>query len=387
MRKGLLLAGAIFGAAILADTANAVTIRIDEEQKIVFGARGIIDASWLGKQTTNDTSDLRFIHRDARVYAKYRFNKFLSAGFQASLWGITGPEVIDSYINISFVPEFQIIAGSFKVPFQRHSGLQSQWTYLFPTGPVYSRTLTIRHVFTNPVADRMPRSSSRSPGLTVWGNIADGMFKYYVGVFDLTDENNVTPNQQKTAYAIRVQFTPTMLGYKPEKGYVLKNVFVGKKDVLTIGLSYVAQPYRNKTAGFDDQSSWGVDLLWEQKFGTLVPNFQIGYVSHDNWGGLKADDRTGWLVQGQLLYDQRIWIGKPAVVFKYVRSDFDKNAFGTPGDPSLTTWGIGVNYFIKGPYTRISFAIDVVDPDSDAQAIEGTKGSWTDANLSIYYNF
>ena len=414
MRKGLLLAGAIFGAAVMVNTANAVTIRIDDEQKIVFGARGIIDAKLKGKKSQYDTSDLAFSHREARIYAKYRFNKFLTAGFQAMLWGpgkAGDIEVIDSFINISIAPEFQIMAGSYKVPFERHSGLQSGWSVLFPTGDVYGKaeaykwtdgnangiidsgeltTVTkFKHVFTNPVAHKPFRSGSRSAGLTFWGNIADGMFKYYVGVFDTNNETK-TVGDPKTAFAIRVQFTPTMLGYKGEKGYVLKNTYVGKKDVLTVGLSYVNQDFRG--AGNDTQSSWGVDLMWEQKFGTLVPNFQVGYVSHNNWKGNKKDDRTGWLIQGQLLYDQKIWLGKPALVVRYVRSDFDKQAFGTPGDPSLTTWGIGVNYFIKGPTNRISLAVDTVDPDGDIQSYhrsrgEDIKGSWTDVTLSIFYNF
>ncbi len=393
MRKGLLLAGAIFGVAVMANTANAVTIRIDEEQKLVFGARGIIDAKVIGKTKKDDTSDLIFAHRNARIYAKYRFNKFLTAGFQAEListknLGGAGPEdsieVLDSFINLSLAPELNVMAGSYKVPFERHSGLQSGWTVLFPTNPGYARGAGIGHVFTNPVAHKPFRSSSRSAGLTFWGNIADGMFKYYVGVFDVTDETK-SAGDPKTAFAVRVQFTPTMLGYKGEKGYVLKNTYVGKKDVLTLGVSYVNQDFRG--AGYDTQSSWGVDLMWEQKFGTLVPNFQVGYVSHNNWGGDKKDDRTGWLVQGQLLYDQRIWLGKPALVVRYVRSDFDKSAFGTAGDPSLTTWGVGVNYFIKGPANRISLAVDTVDPDSDLQSKTGTKGSWTDVTLSIFYNF
>ena len=389
MRKGLLLAGAIFGATILADAANAVTIRIDEEQKIVFGARGIIDATYKDKRDANDTSDLVFGHREARLYAKYRFNKFLTAGFQASYHKATGPEVIDSFINLSIAPEFQIMAGSYKVPFQRHSGLQSGWTVLFPTGPFKGdftvNGTTIKHVFTNPVAHKPFRSGSRSAGLTFWGNIADGMFKYYVGVFDTNDETK-TAGDPKTAYAIRVQFTPTMLGYKPEKGYVLKNVYVGKKDVLTIGLSYVNQDFRG--TGYDTQDSWGVDLLWEQKFGVLVPNFQIGYVNHENWGGKKYDDRYGWLVQGQLLYDQRIWLGKPAIVFKYEKSYFDKKAFGTNDDPEMTTWGIGVNYFIKGPANRISLAVDNVSVDNvTAAELGNADDSYTDVTLSIFYNF
>ena len=410
MRKGLLLAGAIFGAAVMVNTANAVTIRIDDEQKIVFGARGIIDAVYKDKRNDNDKSDLVFAHREARIYAKYRFNKFLSAGLQAMLWTKKalndklepqdGIEVIDSFINISIAPEFQIMAGSYKVPFQRHSGLQSGWSVLFPTGPTKgdftyndgSVKVKVKHVFTNPVAHKPFRSSSRSAGLTFWGNIADGMFKYYVGVFD-TDDETKKAGDPKTAYAIRVQFTPTMLGYKGEKGYVLKNTYVGKKDILTIGISYVNQDFRG--TGYDTQSSWGVDLMWEQKFGSLVPNIQIGYVNHKNYlikytdlttnkTGSTQLDTDGWLVQGQLLYDQKIWIGKPAIVAKYIQSKYDSDG---GDDPKLTTWGIGINYFIKGYANRISLAVDNVSMDNVNKEFLGGDDSYTDVTLSIFYNF
>jgi len=414
MKKGLLLAGAVFSLGALASSANAVTIRIDEEQMLKFGARGIIDATIAGKRTTNDKSDIQFTHRNARIYFKYRLNRIVSLGFQTEFFAKASDkdfEILDSYINLSFAPELNVIAGSYKVPFERHSGLQSGWSVLFPTGPGYTgnvlTTVTqkllnsnykhIKHVFSNPIADiqsnvgyKVFRSGSRSAGLTVWGNIADGMFKYYVGVYDVNDEIGINQDDYadpKTGFALRLQFTPTMLGYKPEKGYVLKNTYVGKKDVLTIGISYANQDYRG--TGSDAQTSWGVDLMWEQKFGTLVPNFQIGYVKHNNWRGAKPDDRTGWLVQGQLLYDQKVFLGKPALVVRYVRSDFDKNALSSTltGDPSLTTWGIGVNYYIKGYANRVSLAVDTVDPDKDLQTLAGTKGSWTDVTLSIFYNF
>ncbi len=406
MKKGLLLAGAVFGLSVLAGSANAVTIRIDEEQVLKFGFRGIIDARYLGDKGQNDKADLSFIHRQARIYAKYRLNKVVSFGFQAFLWTNRalnttvepqdGIEIVDSFINLAFAPEFQVIAGSFKVPFQRHSGLQSGFTVLFPTGPTYGNfrhaitTGLNSHVFTNPVADRPFRSSNRSAGITAWGNIADGMFKYYVGIFDITDETGVagTP-EPKTAWAVRVQFTPTMLGYKGEKGYVLSNTYVGKKDVLTIGLSYVSQPYSaNGVAGVDDQTSWGFDIMWEQKFGTLVPNFQVGYVNHKSWGGTNNDDRYGWLVQGQLLYDQKIFIGKPAVAFRYVKSKCDDVgcAVGTQ-KPELTTWGVAVQYYLKGVKNRISLAVDSVNLDNVNLAGTGWDDSYTDVTLSIFYNF
>ena len=395
MKKGLLLAGAVF--SVLAGSANAVTINLKEGQKIKFGFRGIIDAHYLGSRSDADKSDLQFIHRDARIYAKYKLNKIVSFGFQASLWAKADKvpyEVFDSFINLALVPELNIIAGSYKVPFERHSGLQSGWSYVFPRWLGQASIDKVKHVFTNPLAkaNKPFRSGSRSAGLTLWGNVAGGLFKYYAGIFDVVDSNETDPNQPRAAFSIRVQFTPTMLGYKPEKGYVLKNTYVGKKDVLTVGLSYTMQPYRNQQPGHDDQTSWGIDVMWEQKFGTLVPNLQVGYVQHNNWGSNKDDDRTGWLVQGQLLYNQKVWIGKPAVVFRYVRSEFDKNAYpgkdGTPtGDPKFTTWGLGVNYFLKGYATRISLAFENAKIDNVNFGNKGIDDSYTDVTLSIFYNF
>ena len=378
MRKGLLLAGAIFGASILADTANAVTLRIDEEQKIVFGSRAKIYGQYLGDQGDEDKADLRFTLNDARIYFKYRFNKFLTAATQFSLWGpnkvegklkngkVTASdfEVIDAFLNISFAPEVNLMLGLYKVPFQRHSGLQSGWTFLFPTGPAYG----VKGYFTNPVADRASRSGSRSPGATLWGNIAGGMFKYYIGVFDGSDED--TTINQKTAFAVRVQFTPTMLGFKPEKGYVLKNNYAGAKDVLTIGVSYVSQPFGG---GKDDQSSWGFDILWEQKFGSVAPALQFGYVSHENWKGNPVDDRNAWLVQGQLTYTEKVWVGKPAIVARYMQAEEDKN------NTEPRVFGAGVSYYFKGSTNRIALVFDNVDLDN------GTD--YTDVTLSIYFNF
>jgi len=405
MKKGLLLAGAVFSLGIFAESAKAVTIRVNEEQVLKFGFRGIIDAKIRGDRgkvrvkingnpkDVPDTSDIVFSHREARIWAKYKLNKIISFGFQAQLGKAAEPEIFDSFINLAFTPEFNIIAGSYKVPFERHSGLQSGWTIPFPTGPAKGDFTTssgeIKHVFTNPMNDRLPGSDLRSPGLTLWGNIADGMFKYYVGIFDGSDELN-NAGASKTGLAIRVQFTPTMLGYKPEKGYVLKNTYVGKKDVLTVGVSYALQPYRSGgNPNVDDQTSWGIDLMWEQKFGTLVPNFQIGYVNHSNWRGTKDDDRFGWLVQGQLLYDQKVFLGKPAIVAKYVRSECDgtgcKDSAGNK--PKLTTWGIGVNYYIKGPTNRISLAIDNVKIDDINKADLIGDDSYTDVTLSIFYSF
>jgi hypothetical protein len=40
------------------------------------------------------------------------------------------------------------------------------------------------------------------------------------------------------AYTIRLQFTPTMLGFKGETGYTLADTYLGRQNVLTLGVGY-----------------------------------------------------------------------------------------------------------------------------------------------------
>jgi hypothetical protein len=78
--------------------------------------------------------------------------------------------------------------------------------------------------------------SPRDAGVVVWGNVADGMLKYYLGVTDGDTINSSTDSS--LAYTIRLQFTPTMLGFKGETGYTLADTYLGKQNVLSIGVGY-----------------------------------------------------------------------------------------------------------------------------------------------------
>jgi len=367
MKKSYLAAAAILGAAVFAGQAHAVKIDLGGGKSFKMGVRGVIDAKYLGKRDNNDKADLRFIHRFARFYAKGNINKMISFGFQTEFFAnadkSTKPyEIIDSFVNIKLADEFNAIAGSYKLPFERHAGINSEWAVLFPLG-------TGGGAFTNPTNEGAPfRSGSRSAGLTFWGNIAGGMIKYYAGIFDVTDENKSNPT--KPAYALRVQFTPTMMGYKPEKGYVLKDTYTGKKDVLTIGVAYATQKVGSTTG-----KSFGVDLLWEQNLGGIVPNISLGYVDHKDFRGTNGDDRKGYLVQGGVMLNTTTPLGKPAFVFRWNRLD------PKGSNNNVDKIGVGVNLYVKGATNRIALAVDRTNNEDSA------KKDYTDVVLSLFYNF
>ncbi len=368
MKKGYLAAAALLGAVFATDAANAVKIKVDENSWISLGVRGVIDAKFLGDRGGNDKSDTQFIHRFARVYGKGKINKMIGFGWQAEFFGDPGkPEIIDSFLSIKLADELIIFGGSYKLPFERHSGINSGWAVLFPTGTAYHHATK---VFTNPTNEGAPfRSGSRSAGLTFWGNVAGGMLKYYAGIFDVSDEQSGA-GQLKPAFALRLQFTPTMLGFKPEKGYVLKDTYVGKKDVLTVGLAYATQ----KVSGGATGKSFGLDLLWEQNMGGITPHVSLGFVDHKDFRGAKDDDRRGYLAEVGVIFNQPVLFGKPALVAKWSKAD-DRTA----ANNDTTNIGVAAVFFIKGPTNKIGLAIDQVNNKNG--------DDYTDVTLSLFYNF
>ncbi len=367
MKKGYLAAAALLGAVFATDAANAVKIRVDENSWMAIGVRGVIDAKFKGDRGGNDKADTVFGHRFARAYGKGKINKMIGFGWQTEFARDSKIEIIDSFMTIKFANELMVMAGSYKLPFERHSGINSGWAVLFPTGTAYGHATK---VFTNPTNEGKPfRSGSRSAGLTLWGNVAGGMIKYYAGVFDATDETSAA-GSLKPAFAVRLQFTPTMLGFKPEKGYVLKDTYVGKKNVLTVGLSYATQKVNGGATG----KSLGLDVLWEQKMGAFTPHVSLGFVDHKDFRGKAGDDRRGYLAEVGVIFNQPMLFGKPAVVAKWSKAD-DR----TDANKDTTNIGVALVFFIKGPTNKIGLAVDQVDHKQG--------DDYTDVTLSLFYNF
>jgi hypothetical protein len=118
--------------------------------------------------------------------------------------------------------------------------------------------------------------------------------------------------------------------------------------------------------------------MFEKKYGNVVPNLQIGYISLDNshyynryqWNGtswinsltqVKKGDADIWYVTGQLLFDQVMWLGKPAIAFRYEKFTGDGQwTDGTILKKDLTAENLSLafNYYIKGQAARISLGFD-----------------------------
>uniref|UniRef100_A0A7C2VB76 Porin n=1 Tax=Hydrogenobacter sp. TaxID=2152829 RepID=A0A7C2VB76_9AQUI len=391
MRKSLLAVAALMGAAIL--PAEAAVIKVDENTFANTGLKLQIWAQRLGKTTPGGQDFTDFSINNARIYFSGQVNKFvqfganldfalyLGSGGRTKHGGTGQSRVNDAFINLKLMDEFQVMAGLYRLPFSR-AALTDSYTYVIHTGYGYS---TRGNLFTPFTIGSVYQNGYRDAGLTFWGNIMDGLIKYQIGVFDgrwdHVNNNNNLGTKDNLAFAGRIQFTPTMLGFKGEKGFTLADTYLGKQNVLSIGLGYNTQKWDDGIGNSATAKAWTVDAMWEQKFGDIVPNLQLGYQDRKDMPAAtlpgKVKDRA-YYVQGQLLFDQVVGLGKPALAIRYEKLD-DRTA----ANKDTNRTGVFLNYYIKGQDAKIQLGADVVSLKNKAS----NEKNYTDWTLALQTQF
>lgn len=425
MKKSLLAMAALMGVATLPAHAWRVNIDKDTFEDITFGAQ--IVGTNQGKRTNapTDHNATNFSAKLVTIAASGQVNKLVYFGITAESTspGLRSSFVTrDAFVGLKFADEFRVQAGAMRIPFSRIT-LTSSYNFLIPTQDdrgIYGVGLSI-----DPIDGLSVRGDAgernRDAGIVVWGNVAGGMLKYYLGVTDgRYDGRRVglfgRNGKDNLAYTIRLQFTPTMLGFKPETRYSLADTYLGRQNVHNVGIGY--RVVKAETTGLPRNYSktaelFTVDVIYEQKFGELVPNFQVGYIDAkdvayrfefvDTDGDGRPDTHfvsygkaTQIYAQGQLLYDQVVGFGKPALAIRFEQNknknlrQFNTNTgadnpIAGAGEPRNTRLGVFVNYYIKGHDAMISFGVDNVNRNRDSK---GTNGkNFTDYTLYLQTRF
>ncbi|WP_437963300.1 hypothetical protein WMF04_26630 [Sorangium sp. So ce260] len=111
----------------------------------------------------------------------------------------------------------------------------------------------------------------RNDGVTAWGKMAGGLFKYYVGAFNLHD-SSVSP-----LYTARLNLSVL----DPEPAYYQKSTYLGEKSILALGVAGEVQregsveslppPATGMPPGIPRKDTYGevnADILFEKNLGT-----------------------------------------------------------------------------------------------------------------------
>jgi len=448
MKKKLLLAMAVLGAAAW-QGANAIVLKANDNEFANVGLELQIWAQNNGKVTSNDQNSNNFSINNARVYFSGEINPivqfgadldfadhraFAADGTARAHEGTSYTRVSDAFINFKFMPEVQLMAGLFRDPVSRLSNTD-EYTYVIPTGFGYGFDTVWSHITndangvyngknyvsnTNYALDNLlnpftpitlgddVENANRDAGIAIWGNVADTLLKYYLfatnGAYDYQaglQTGLPTNSKGNLKYGIRVEFTPTMLGYKNSSGFVDQDTFLGALNNLTIGLGYEQQKYDLSTGGSLTPKYYVVDANWEQKFGTFVPQIQLGYAEkRDLLPGYNGSNvkSTGYYVQLAALYDQVVGLGKPGIAFRWENSKVDNadftgfNGYTLNGQSGkINRYSIFVNYYIAGEAAKMSLGADIVEPDSNLKNLDlGNNNylkSFTDFTLALQTEF
>jgi len=424
MKKKLLLALSVFGMAMIPlHSADAILLKANDNEFANVGLKLAIWAQQNGKVTTNDHSSTNFSVENARLYFSGQINPIVQFGANIDFadsglppdgsarahGGMQYTLVKDAFINFKFMPQAQVMAGLFLDPWSRVA-LGDLYSFIVPLENYNpgiseidtdgSKLLGKSVGFINPLVPFTLGSdvgnSFRDAGIALWGDIGKNtMIKYYLmagnGRYDYEAGKNGNNNLE---YGFRIEFTPTMLGYKGTPGYVDEDTFLGKQNTLTFGFAYQQQKIDcsplsdNPTPGgcgsvsgapsSTTAKAYTFDVLWEQKFGDFVPNFQAAWLDQKDLGYATAGssvaqpEAEGYYLQTQLLYDRYVGLGKPALVLRY-EEDENKNYYANPNgsgfvDAKVSMTDIFFNYYIDGENANISLGAQIVNPNGALKA-------------------
>ena len=441
MKKKLLLAMAVLGAAAW-QGANAIVLKANDNEFANVGLELQIWAQNDGKVTSNDHTSNNFSINNARVYFSGQLNPIVQFGADLDFadnstlaadgtarhhQGTSYTRVSDAFINFKFMPEVQLMAGLFRDPVSRLSNTD-EYTYVIPTGFGYGFDTVWGYVNkdangvlglpnTNYALDNLMnpftpitlgddvQNANRDAGIAIWGNVADTMLKYYLfaanGAYDYQAAPGVLNSEGNLKWGARVEFTPTMLGYKNSSGFVDQDTFLGALNNLTIGLGYEQQKLDCGNGGGlcgTGNSSltpkyYDVDANWEQKFGDFVPQIQLGWAEKKDlmnvgYGNVKSD---GYYVQLAGLYDQVVGLGKPGIAFRWENSKVENAlvnfATNSSVNGKINRYSIFVNYYLAGEAAKMSLGADIVDPNSNLKGVNLTGNPISPNYLKDFTDF
>ncbi|MDF2952943.1 MAG: hypothetical protein OD816_000188 [Thermodesulfobacterium sp.] len=335
--------------------------------------------------------------------------------YQAKLW--------EGDVQFNFRPEFIVKVGKIRVPFSRHNFvarhnspvMSSDGDYFLPNQ--FKESLKA----VNPYAGGMKSSQPfkrTDVGMVIAGSFKDGLFKYYVGIFN-EDKSNSTkvwslnggfgdvatvssPEDKKSfEYDIRLEFTPTFWGFKSEKTVFnpsqrVNQTYLGKIDTMTFGIGY----HREKHLEHIDKSTYGISSLTREAYAVdfsfektfkqkYIIGAEAGYMYFDDThlyetasGKYEKGDAYTWYGEAHIIYNQKIGFGIPGVGFRYEYVNVD-GEYNNEKDLIYRRYGVCLSYYYAGRTNRIGIGFDYVDAD-DALEAYIKDNNWEESTFTWY---
>jgi len=355
------------------------------------------------------------ISRLVQYYVMFDAN-FDSQTYQneAKLW--------EGGIQLAFAPELILKIGKIRVPFSRNNlRARSVSPVMSSSGNIFIPNQfkeALKAINPYPGGYKASDPFKRTDfGVVLAGYIKQGLFKYYLGLFN-QDRSNATKlwkfsggwddvstvknyeDKSGFEYDIRIEFTPTFWGFNSENTVFQPHqreaeTYLGKMDFMTIGLGYHHEKHLDSvdkaTYGTSDleRDAWAVDIAFEKTFGKkYIIGGETGYMYFDDThlyetlnGEYKKGDAWTWYISGHFTYGKKIGMGYPGIGFRYEYINID-GKYNNENDLVYDRYGLCFDYWFTRS-TRIAVGIDFMKA-KDALEKYFEDNNWNDSTTNWY---
>jgi hypothetical protein len=411
MKKRIFAVAALTGFVGLSSAAKIV---VNDQTFADVGVATQIYGQVLDRMANNGKdSAVDFSIQNARIYFLGQLNPIVKFGLNFD-FPVTGAKttheeqtstakVKDAFIDFAFNPLFNVMAGYTRVPFSREDLIGRYNKIFMPQGNVADYFMkqmvwagptlgkAVGFAISNDVSDVY-----RDAGVTIWGSYNKGLITYYLGVYDSFGDHNVaeavnamynaTGGKDNLGYAIRIQFSPIMLGYQGEgENYFLKETYFGKRKVATVGIAFAHSKLDLGNGHSFSFNSWTLDANYEAPYGVFVPKVTLAYVYNkcDNFLGL--DKSYAYKVKLGTLYNQKVWLGKLGAYLQYQKTTFKYKEDGYKEEQNA--WTFAVPYYLQGQQAKIVAQVNYYNYKHSQDNPRADKKSNTDFTLAFQVQF
>jgi hypothetical protein len=230
------------------------------------------------------------------------------------------------------------------------------------SGPWFMSAWNYPGLFRPGAAPVGPRQGAfgRNDGATVWGQFGGGIVKYYLGAFDLTQQNSSPLFTSRLNIAL----------INPEPGFYHSSTYYGGKDIFAIGLSgqykkdgsvKAGVPATATTAAIPgasaDYTGYSADVLFEKNTGAGTLNLEGAYYGFS--GDYEAVKNSFYGLASYLIPGE-IGIGRLQPLVRYQQA--------TPKADGAKAWKIvdaQIGYAIKEYAARLALGYTRTDLGDD----------------------
>lgn len=392
--KKFLAVMAIMAITLFGLSAFAYDVKVDDDTYAKVGIKGQIWYQYLENGAPNGSAANDFAIKQIRLYGagqitnlfKFGANVDFAKGTTDKPLGTTpdagSATVADGYVMLDFMKEAKLMVGIYRMAVSRIA-LQDSYTYMM----VHAPSVGAARYLSN-------QNNYRNAGVTLWGDVANGMFRYNVGLWDGSyspvvtgatgtpvptgNPSNLTQanNPDRMAYSARVAVNL----WDPEPGYTNSCCYLGKAKILALGLGYLDQPYSG-SAGSGHYTVKTADAFLAMDPITVEAAYFL-YDYDDPLAGTGGQKPTGWYAQASFKVLDKL---EPA--FRYESWDADNSSVLN----DYKRYVAGINYYLDGHNAKITLERCAEISKGNVQTISRTTPDYSrnfaDWTLQLEFQF